>query len=91
MKKTIYSTEQFVDCIELDCEIYYTRGKDDDGQPMAEIVKVVTNLEVYKQSNKVTKIEMQIPFLSDSLLFEEIAELANEDLMSQLQDSYTEE
>jgi hypothetical protein len=58
---------------------------------MAEIVKVVTNLEVYKQSNKVTKLEMQIPFLADSLLFEEIAELANEDLISQLQDSYTEE
>jgi hypothetical protein len=34
---------------------------------------------------------MQIPFLADSLLFKEIAELANEDLMSQLQDSYTEE
>jgi hypothetical protein len=91
MKKTIYSTEQFVDCIEMDCEIYYTRGKYDDGQPMAEIVKVVTTLEVYKQSNKVTKIEMQIPFLADSLLFEEVAELANDDLISQLQDSYTEE
>ena len=91
MKKTIYSTEQFVDCIELDCEIYYTRGKDDDGQPMAEIVKVVTTLEVYKRGNKSTKLEMQIPFLADSLLFEEIAELANEDLISQLQDSYTEE
>jgi hypothetical protein len=91
MKKTIYSTEQFVDCIEMDCEIYYTKGQDDDGQLMAEIVKVVTNLEVYKQSNKVTKIEMQIPYLADSLLFEEIAELANEDLISQLQDSYTEE
>lgn len=90
MKKTIYSTEQFIDCIELDCEIYYTRGKDDDGYPMAEIVKVVTTLEVYKQSNKITKLEMQIPFLADSLLFEEIAELANEDLISQLQDSYTE-
>jgi hypothetical protein len=89
MKKTIYSTEQFVDCIELDCEIYYTKGQDNDGQLMAEIVKVVTTLEVYKQSNKVTKLEMQIPFLADSLLFEEIAELANEDLMSQLQDSYT--
>jgi hypothetical protein len=58
---------------------------------MAEIVKVVTNLEVYKQSNKVTKIEMQIPFLADSLLFKEIAELANEDLMSQLQDGFSEE
>jgi hypothetical protein len=58
---------------------------------MAEIVKVVTNLEVYKQSNKVTKIEMQIPFLADSLLFSEVAELANEDLISQLQDSFTEE
>jgi hypothetical protein len=57
---------------------------------MAEIVKVVTTLEVYKQSNKVTKIEMQIPYLADSLLFKEIAELANEDLISQLQDSYTE-
>jgi hypothetical protein len=91
MKKTIYSTEQFVDCIEMDCEIYYTKGQNDDGQLMAEIVKVVTNLEVYKQSNKVTKLEMQIPFLADSLLFEEIAELANEDLISQLQDSYTEE
>jgi hypothetical protein len=91
MGKTIYLTEKFIDCIERDCEIYYTRGKDDDGQPMAEIVKVVTTLEVYKQSNKVTKIEMQIPFLADSLLFEEIAELANEDLISQLQDSYTEE
>jgi hypothetical protein len=91
MKKTIYSTEQFVDCIEMDCEIYYTKGQDDDGKLMAEIVKVVTTLEVYKQSNKVTKIEMQIPFLADSLLFEEIAELANEDLISQLQDSYTEE
>jgi len=91
MKKTIYSTEQFVDCIEMDCEIYYTRGVDDDGLPMAEIVKVVTTLEVYKQSNKVTKLEMQIPFLSDSLLFEEVAELANEDLMSQLQDGFSEE
>jgi hypothetical protein len=89
MKKTIYSTEQFIDCIEMDCEIYYTKGQDDDGQLMAEIVKVVTTLEVYKQSNKVTKLEMQIPFLADSLLFEEIAELANEDLISQLQDSYT--
>jgi hypothetical protein len=58
---------------------------------MAEIFKVVTTLEVYKQSNKVTKIEMQIPFLADSLLFSEVAELANEDLISQLQDSYTEE
>jgi hypothetical protein len=75
----------------MDCEIYYTKGQDDDGQLMAEIVKVVTTLEVYKQSNKVTKLEMQIPFLADSLLFEEVAELANEDLMSQLQDSYTEE
>jgi hypothetical protein len=91
MKKTIYSTEQFIDCIEMDCEIYYTKGQDDDGQLMAEIVKVVTNLEVYKQSNKVTKLEMQIPFLADSLLFEEVVELANEDLISQLQDSYTEE
>jgi hypothetical protein len=91
MKKTIYLTEKFIDCIELDCEIYYTKGQDNDGQLMAEIVKVVTTLEVYKQSNKVTKLEMQIPFLADSLLFEEIAELANEDLMSQLQDSYTEE
>ena len=91
MKKTIYSTEQFIDCIELDCEIYYTRGKDDDGQPMAEIVKVVTTLEVYKQLNKVTKLEMQIPFLADSLLFEEIAELANDNLMSQLQDGFSEE
>jgi hypothetical protein len=91
MKKTIYSTEQFIDCIEMDCEIYYTRGQDDDGQPMAEIVKVVTTLEVYKQSNKVTKLEMQIPFLSDSLLFSEVAELANEDLISQLQDGFTEE
>jgi hypothetical protein len=91
MKKTIYSTEQIVDCIELDCEIYYTRGKDDDGQPMAEIVKVVTTLEVYKQSNKNTKLEMQIPFLADSLLFKEVAELANEDLISQLQDGFTEE
>ena len=90
MKKTIYSTEQFIDCIEMDCEIYYTKGQDNDGQLMAEIVKVVTTLEVYKQSNKVTKIEMQIPFLADSLLFKEIAELANEDLISQLQDSYTE-
>jgi len=90
MKKTIFSTEQFVDCIELDCEIYYTKGQDNDGQLMAEIVKVVTTLEVYKQSNKVTKLEMQIPFLADSLLFKEIAELANEDLISQLQDSYTE-
>jgi hypothetical protein len=90
MKKTIYSTEQFIDCIELDCEIYYTRGKDYDGLPMAEIVKVVTTLEVYKQSNKVTKLEMQIPFLADSLLFEEVAELANEDLISQLQDGFTE-
>jgi hypothetical protein len=89
MKKTIYSTEKFIDCIEKDCEIYYTRGVDDDGLPMAEIVKVVTNLEVYKQSNKVTKLEMQIPFLADSLLFSEVAELANEDLISQLQDSYT--
>jgi hypothetical protein len=34
---------------------------------------------------------MQIPFLADSLIFEEVAELANEDLISQLQDSYTEE
>jgi hypothetical protein len=34
---------------------------------------------------------MQIPFLADSLLFEEIAELANEDLISQLQDGFTEE
>jgi hypothetical protein len=58
---------------------------------MAEIVKVVTTLEVYKQSNKVTKLEMQIPFLADSLLFSEVAELANEDLISQLQDGYTEE
>jgi hypothetical protein len=91
MKKTIYSTEQFVDCIEMDCEIYYTKGQDDDGQLMAEIVKVVTILEVYKQRNKITKLEMQIPFLADSLLFEEVAELANDDLMSQLQDSYTEE
>jgi hypothetical protein len=91
MGKTIYLTEKFIDCIELDCEIYYTKGQDDDGQPMAEIVKVVTTLEVYKQSNKVTKIEMQIPFLADSLLFEEIAELANEDLMSQLQDGFSEE
>jgi hypothetical protein len=91
MGKTIYLTEQFVDCIELDCEIYYTRGKDDDGQPMAEIVKVVTTLEVYKQSNKVTKLEMQIPFLADSLLFKEVAELANEDLISQLQDGFSEE
>ena len=91
MKKTIYSTEQFVDCIEMDCEIYYTKGQDDDGQLMAEIVKVVTTLEVYKQSNKVTKLEMQIPFLADSLLFEEIAELANEDLISQLQDGFSEE
>jgi hypothetical protein len=91
MKKTIYSTEKFIDCIEMDCEIYYTRGKDDDGQPMAEIVKVVTTLEVYKQSNKVTKLEMQIPFLSDSLLFSEVAELANEDLISQLQDGFSEE
>jgi hypothetical protein len=91
MKKTIYSTEQFIDCIEMDCEIYYTKGQDDDGQLMAEIVKVVTTLEVYKQSNKVTKLEMQIPFLADSVLFEEVAELANEDLISQLQDSYTEE
>jgi hypothetical protein len=90
MKKTIYSTEQFVDCIELDCEIYYTKGQDNDGQLMAEIVKVVTTLEVYKQSNKVTKLEMQIPFLADSLLFEEIAELANEDLISQLQDGFSE-
>jgi hypothetical protein len=91
MKKTIYSTEKFIDCIEMDCEIYYTRGVDDDGQPMAEIVKVVTTLEVYKQSNKVTKLEMQIPFLADSLLFKEVAELANEDLISQLQDGFTEE
>jgi hypothetical protein len=91
MGKTIYSTEQFIDCIEMDCEIYYTRGKDDDGQPMAEIVKVVTNLEVYKQSNKITKLEMQIPFLADSLLFSEVAELANEDLISQLQDGFSEE
>jgi hypothetical protein len=91
MKKTIYSTEQFIDCIEMDCEIYYTRGKDDDGLPMAEIVKVVTTLEVYKQSNKVTKLEMQIPFLADSLLFSEVAELANEDLISQLQDGFSEE
>jgi hypothetical protein len=91
MKKTIYSTEKFIDCIEMDCEIYYTRGKDDDGQPMAEIVKVVTTLEVYKQSNKVTKLEMQIPFLADSVLFNDISDLANEDLISQLQDSYTEE
>ena len=91
MGKTIYLTEKFIDCIELDCEIYYTKGQDDDGQLMAEIVKVVTTLEVYKQSNRVTKLEMQIPFLADSLLFSEVAELANEDLMSQLQDSYTEE
>jgi hypothetical protein len=91
MGKTIYLTEKFIDCIEMDCEIYYTRGKDDNGQPMAEIVKVVTNLEVYKQSNKVTKLEMQIPFLADSLLFEEIAELANDDLISQLQDGFSEE
>jgi hypothetical protein len=90
MKKTIYSTERFIDCIEMDCEIYYTKGQDDD-QLMAEIVKVVTTLEVYKQSNRVTKLEMQIPFLADSLLFEEVAELANEDLISQLEDSYTEE
>jgi hypothetical protein len=34
---------------------------------------------------------MTIPFLSDSLLFKEIAELANEDLISQLQDGFTEE
>jgi hypothetical protein len=91
MKKTIYITEKFIDCIEMDCEIYYTKGIDDNWRPMAEIVKVVTTLEVYKQSNRVTKLEMQIPFLADSLLFEEIAEIANEDLMSQLQDSYTEE